>query len=111
MRKKSIPILGVKYTLTESDQQRDPRLALGCDGYCDTSIKSCVIDAMIPDDPACKQNLPEYKKQVIRHELIHAFLHESGLDGESWAASEELVDWIAIQFPKLRDAFIKADCL
>lgn len=111
MRKKTIPVLGEKYLLVESTAQLDPRLSLGMDGYCDTSTKTCVVDVMLPDDPACKQNLPEYKKQVIRHELIHAFLHESGLDGESWASNEELVDWIAIQFPKLRDAFIRADCL
>lgn len=111
MKRKTIPVLGVKYSLTETSKEKDSRLALGIDGYCDTSIKSCVVDAMISDDPACKQNLPEYKKQVIRHELIHAFLHESGLDGESWAANEELVDWIAIQFPKLKEAFIKAECL
>jgi hypothetical protein len=41
----------------------------------------------------------------MRHELIHAFLFESGLDCCSWADKEEIVDWIAIQFPKLQNVF------
>ena len=58
-----------------------------------------------------KKNLPEYKKAVIRHELTHAFLFESGLDTCSWAQNEEMVDWIALQFPKLLQVFKEADCL
>lgn len=46
--------------------------------------------------------------KVIRHELIHAFIYESGLSNENkWAENEELVDWIAIQFPKLKKCFEK----
>ena len=53
---------------------------------------------------------------VIRHEIIHAFLFESGLaqntnDVESWAMNEEMVDWLAIQFPKLLKAFKEAECI
>jgi len=49
---------------------------------------------------------------VIRHELIHAFLFKSGLDAcAEWARNEEMVDWLAIQFPKLMKAFQEADCL
>lgn len=43
--------------------------------------------------------------------IIHAFLHESGLDVCSWAHNEEMVDWLAIQFPKLYEAFLQADCI
>ena len=47
--------------------------------------------------------------KTLRHEIIHAFLNESGLhfntqvvvDGNGWATNEEMVDWIAIQFPKI----------
>ena len=57
------------------------------------------------------------EKSVLRHEIIHAFLHESGLADSSlaydagWAKNEEMVDWIAMQFPKLLKAFEEADCL
>ncbi|MFD1464645.1 hypothetical protein ACFQ4L_00875 [Lapidilactobacillus mulanensis] len=41
-----------------------------------------------------------------RHELIHAFLCESGLaENSDWAQNEEVVDWIARQFPKLFETF------
>lgn len=42
------------------------------------------------------------EKRVMRHEIIHAFFYESGLDVESsWGTDGTLVDWIALQFPKV----------
>ena len=42
----------------------------------------------------------------MRHELIHAFLFESGLaENSNWARNEEMVDWIARQFPKMAKTF------
>ena len=43
---------------------------------------------------------------VLVHELVHAFLYESGLSINSlspsgWASNEEMTDWMAIQGPKL----------
>ncbi len=46
-------------------------------------------------------------KRVLRHEILHAFLMESGLDEDSnkydngWATNEEMVDWFARQAPKI----------
>ena len=47
---------------------------------------------------------------VLRHEIIHAFLNESGLkdnfEHTSHAGHEEtMVDWIAIQFPKIATVY------
>ena len=105
-----VNVLGTEYTLTEANEANDPRLS-NKDGYCDTSSKECVVDEMnaASGDVDAKRNLPEYKKSVKRHELIHAFLFESGLDGSSWAKEEEIVDWIACQFPKLLKAFKDTD--
>ena len=56
-------------------------------------------------------------KQMLRHELIHAFLFESGLNTntftveEPWSINEELVDWVAIQFPKMYNIFKELGCL
>ena len=105
-----INVLGTYYSLTEANEQTDERLK-GKDGYCDTSTKECVVESMEFADSNAKANLPEYKKSVKRHELIHAFLFESGLDMCSWADNEEMVDWLASQFPKLAKAFEEADCL
>ena len=107
---KKINVLGTEYTLKESDASQDIKLD-GRAGYTDTSIKECVVDSMNIVTPTSKANLPEFKKSVIRHELIHAFLYESGLDACSWAKDEEMIDWIAIQFPKLLKAFKEADAL
>lgn len=56
-----------------------------------------------------------YQDKVMRHEIVHAFLFESGLNveasAEAWAVNEEVVDWIALQFPKMQKAFQEAGCL
>ena len=46
------------------------------------------------------------RKKNVRHELVHAFLFECGLaENSNWAQNEELVDWIAIQGPKIYKAW------
>lgn len=75
-----------------------------CDGYCDHTTKEIVIAASY-ERPDSVGDLDEYRKRVIRHELVHAFLFESGLGSESWGHDEEIVDWIAYQFPKMQQAF------
>lgn len=102
-------VLGVKYTITESNKLDDYNLENN-DGYCDHSTKNIVIDTF-QDSFDSMKDLESYRKQVIRHELIHAFLYESGLDGCSWARDEQIVDWIAIQFPKLKELFEKINVL
>lgn len=99
----TVNVLGTKYTIKESNKVADQNLENN-DGYCDCSIKTIVINTF-QDSPMSLGDLESYRKQVIRHELIHAFLFESGLDVSSWGRNEEIVDWIAIQFPKLIDAF------
>lgn len=105
----TVNILGTRYTIKESNKIADPNLE-GNDGYCDTSIKTIVIDTF-KNYPGSKADLESYKKQVIRHEMVHAFLFESGLDGCSWAKDEEIVDWIACQFPKLQEAFAQCNAI
>ncbi len=108
---KTIDVLGTPYTLKEVERGSDPKLTDRNDGYTDTSIRECVVDNMNTEEPGSKANLQGYKKGVIRHELIHAFLFESGLDSCSWAVNEEMIDWLALQFPKMRKAFEEADAL
>lgn len=105
----TVSVLGTKYTIKESNKIADPKLENN-DGYCDCSIKTIVIDTF-KDSPGSLEDLESYKKQVIRHELVHAFLFESGLDGCSWAKDEEIVDWIACQFPKLQNAFAQCNAI
>lgn len=104
---KQINVLGTTYTVKNDSEINDPKLK-ECDGYCDDTLKLCVVADLIPDTMS-KGNLDEYQKKVTRHEIIHAFLFESGL--AEMSADETFVDWIAAQFPKLHQAFHEADAL
>lgn len=98
-----VNILGVEYKLDIVSKSSDPKLEC-CDGYCDRTAKRIVVEDFVRDSKSV-EDLGLYKRQVLRHEIIHAFLYESGLHGSSWAINEEIVDYIAIQFPKLVKAF------
>ena len=55
------------------------------------------------------------KKKGLRHELVHAFMYESGL-AENWehknfGQEETVVDWVTIRFPKLLEIFKKVGAL
>lgn len=100
-----VNILGVPYEVSYTDKQSCKALE-ELDGFCDTSSKKIVVDDMKDiDNPTAKKDLGQYKQQVARHECIHAFLYESGLDKCADWATEEMVDWLAIQFPKLLKCF------
>lgn len=105
----TVNILGTKYRIVQSDSGEDVVLEKA-DGYCDCTTKTIVIRDVLPTSNSVG-DLESYRKRVVRHELIHAFLFESGLAGESWAGNEEIVDWIANQFPKLLQAFKKVNAL
>lgn len=58
-----------------------------------------------------------YRKKILRHELFHAFLSESGLQSSAlqpecpWSKNEEMVDWFAIQSPKIFKVFQELDLI
>ena len=113
MESKKINILGAAYTLTITSKSQDIRLK-DTDGICDETVKELLVDsyADLEDDPTCKKNLAVQIRKNKRHEIIHAFLFESGLaENSSWAQNEEMVDFFAIQFPKLLETFKASDAL
>ena len=106
----NLNILGTLYTVEELTREEDPALE-NMDGYCDKTTKRIVISTRIPDS-----NLGDwevYRRKILRHEIIHAFLFESGLH-ECWehgfGHDETYVDWIAAQHPKLHAVFVEAGC-
>lgn len=104
-----VSVLGVEYKIIFRTAKNDKKLD-GADGYCEFLSKEIVIDKSIftggDGSPLLLKKLDLLGLKVIRHELIHAFIYESGLSSENiWAENEELVDWIAIQFPKLKKCF------
>lgn len=113
MESKKINILGAAYTLTITSKNQDDRLK-DADGICDETVKELLVDNYTDSegDPTCKKNLAVQIRKNQRHEIIHAFLFESGLaENSNWAQNEEMVDFFAIQFPKLLEAFKAADAL
>lgn len=89
-------ILGTEYKIQTAEQEFLRKLCES-DGFvfglCDYEHKLIYLDNKISKG--------EYIK-TLRHELVHAFFFESGLDLQSdYARQEELVDWIALQLPKM----------
>lgn len=97
-------VLGTPYEVFKTKESDDPNLK-DCSGYTDVTTKKIVVEDMGTRGDKL-DNMKVYENKTIRHELIHAFIFESGLDGEvDWATNEEVVDWIAMQFPKIAEAF------
>lgn len=116
-----INILGTEYTI-ETHKISEDKLLLNnrWSGYCGEESKVIVVADMgekeyFQDMDEKEQNV--YRNEILRHEIIHAFFKESGLSGnsnhfeEAWAKNEEMVDWIAIQFPKILEVFKQCECL
>jgi hypothetical protein len=73
------------------------------DGSCDYTSKTIIIRA---DNYNNVGDFQRMQNKQLRHEIIHAFLAESGLQcnfehSTTWGHEETMVDWVAIQFPKL----------
>ena len=116
-----VDVLGTKYTIRRVNSGQDEfmeKMSFG--GYCDDTKKEIVILNMKTapgwmDEP--DHVVLTKERETIRHELVHAFLSESGLSWntfaaeKAWAKNEEMVDWFAIQFPKLLKAFKEVDAL
>lgn len=116
MKNKEIEILGTLYKIIFINDDKEVRLKENW-GFTDFHTKEIFIRDDIEEETkdSCK-NLVDFKNKVIRHEIIHAFLYESGLRENSnkiyaWAENEEMVDWFAIQSPKLYKVYKELDIL
>lgn len=99
---KTVNILGTEYKVF-----REPFGDKGIDGYCDYTSKEIRIRNDNTNEVA---DFNALMKKQLRHEIIHAFLAESGLQANyenhrQFGHDETLVDWFAIQFPKIMKAF------
>lgn len=96
----TVDILGTTYNIKRK------KLDENVDGWCDDTSKTIVIRK---DNYNNVEDLYLMKKQ-LRHEIIHAFLSESGLSVNfehciRFGHEETMVDWIAIQFPKIHKVY------
>lgn len=115
-----VDILGTRYKIEVRKQEEDEFLReKGLDGYCSEWDKLIVISDMTGKSfgELNDREKEVLKKITLRHELLHAFYNESGLSGSSnqfggaWAKNEEMVDWFAIQFPKILEAYKWCECI
>lgn len=118
--RKSIDILGTKYSIRRVGAGQDAFMdKMHFGGYCSSTAKEIVLLDLktVPEwanEP--REVISRQERETMRHEIIHAFLNESGLGWNSlplesaWAKNEEMVDWIAIQFPKIHKVFVMMGC-
>lgn len=100
-------ILGTEYNIIVDDSI----ILNNVDGMCKSYDKEIVIrsaDKMLSSDDSIETKAKRFR-EVLRHEIIHAFLDESGLD--DYSNNEQLVQWIASQFPKIQKVFTELNCI
>lgn len=113
-----VNILGTEYEIHIVDDfpaylQEAGENAVGLCGKIDNDIfiKRC------KDKDITDEGRKISEKETLRHEIIHAYLLESGLPSNalpcytSWTENEEMIDWFAIQSPKIFKTFQEAGCI
>lgn len=110
-----VDILGTEYEILTKTEEEEPFLR-ECDGFCDHSRNRIVIIDVEANPDRFEIAAGWYRNKILRHEILHAFLSESGLannsnQADAWARNEEMVDWIALQFPKIVKVFQEVGCL
>lgn len=108
-----VKILGTEYEIVMDAEEKDYPILKDTDGYADFTIKKIVVKKLIQDGESY-EDLELWQRKTLRHEIIHAFLYESGLWQNSfkdWARNEEMTDWIALQFEKILGVFIELQCI
>lgn len=121
MENRKINILGTEYRIETHKVSEDSYLEKNkLAGYCGEDSKLIVIADMSEENYFSGMDEKEqevYRKRTLRHEIIHAFLNESGLSdssnqyGGAWAKNEEMVDWFTIQSPKIFKVYLELDIL
>lgn len=116
-----VNILGTKYTITFKDYDKDKEFyennLSGYQTYHDKKIVICNLKTHPNLDNPTEATCKYYEKQVLRHEIIHAFFCESGLNNNSvhydgpWSNNEEMVDWFALNGPKIMQAWKQAKAI
>ena len=116
-----INILGTAYYVKFVDYKSETCFEKNSiSGYCNSYTKNIRIVKMetypgFEDESEDTRNI--CMKETLRHEIIHAFLVESGLKDSTsncmngWSNFEEMIDWIALQSPKIFQVFKELDIL
>ena len=110
-----INVLGTVYNVEMKTRHEDLKLE-SCGGYIDPTLKRIVVeqyDAAQDANPVMAVgDMQTDEHRALRHEIVHAHFYESGLFCDSgYGQDETLVDWIALQMPKMVMVMREAGCL
>lgn len=117
----TLNILGTEYEIRKLKYKDEPYFEKqSVDGYCDGVLHQIVYCDMTTF-PGCADESADRcamcERETLRHEIVHAFMNESGLKDSSftvdcpWAKNEEMIDWMAIQGPKIYKAWADVGAL
>lgn len=103
-----IDVLGTEYVVKFKELNDED-----IDGFCDNTQKLIVIRS---DNENKVGDFKYLQKKQLRHEIIHAFMSESGLQCnwqhiEQFGHDETTIDWFAIQSPKIFRVFTELKLL
>jgi hypothetical protein len=116
-----INVLGTEYTVAVKKYDEDEVFERrSIDGYCDSwtnQIVVCDMSTYKGWEHEPPETIQAAQKEVLRHEIVHAFFDQSGLADSAlnpdmaWAKNEEMVDWFALQGPKIYKAWQEAEAV
>lgn len=120
-----IDVMGVEYSAHRVNPYEQIHGGKGLDeqglgGCCDFDLKEIYVADMSATkgwETEPKSKITKRERRILRHEITHAFLFESGLNWDSsvlqdgWATNEEMVDWFAIQGEKIYKCWQNAEKL
>lgn len=106
--KSIVNILGTEYAIIK-EELKDVEY----DGFCDYTSKEIHIRT---DNVNEVGNFESMMKKQLRHEIIHAFMAESGLQAnwehtQQYGHDETTVDWFAIQLPKIAKVYSELEIM
>lgn len=100
-------ILGTEYKLIiDTDYCEDA----GADGITERYEKKIYmrsVQDMLDKDSSIQAKQRRYD-ETLRHEIVHAFLFESGLD--KYGCDETVVQWMAAKMPQVTQIFKETGC-
>lgn len=112
IKRKSVIVAGVPYSIQLVPEGTYPIIGNDSnEGICDYTVKEILVhdatmEAREGDD---MKNLEFITNNTVKHELVHAFLFETG--NSDYAADEKLVELIALSIEKLHKLCADADAI
>lgn len=94
-----VNVLGTEYEVLMGNETLDKKLKDKA-GYMDWSAKRiCLNEDNLKKGKDSLENVHLFANDVLRHEIVHAFIEESGLRDPY--QDETIVEWIAKMAPKI----------